>query len=45
MLLEKHNKRQKMHEELLVSLSVEECGIGLFFYKAMIGSSQLAQDV
>ena len=44
MLLEKHNKRQKMHEELLVSLIVEECGIGLFFLK-MIGSSQLAQDV
>ena len=49
MLIEKHNKRQKMHEELLVSLSMKEmgvsgCSIGDFF-QAMIESSQIAQNV
>ena len=44
MLIEKHNKRQAMQEELLVSLNMKEIGVwdvaSGFFFQAMIGSSQ-----
>ena len=49
MLIEKHSKRQKMHEELLVSLSMREMGVGDvalgLLFQAMIGISQIAQYV
>ena len=50
MLVEKHSRRQEMHEDLLVSLSTKEMGVGDdvalgLLFQAMIGSSQIAKYV